>query len=68
MKAYKTGKNKLKIEADNCVINITEGLTDRYGRNVTSIAVSPDNYAGEPKCVRFGYYNTRVVTLKSKRK
>lgn len=54
------------MEADNCVINITEGLTDRYGRNVTSITVSPDRYAGEPKNIRFGYFNTRVVTLKKK--
>jgi copper chaperone CopZ len=67
MKAYKTDKNKMKIEAENCVINVTEGLTDRYGRSVTSITVSPDNYAGEPKCIRFGYFNTRVVQLKKKR-
>lgn len=66
MRSYKTRKNVLKVEADNCVINITEGLTDRYGRNVTSITVSPDRYAGEPKNIRFGYFNTRVVTLKKK--
>ncbi len=68
MRSYKTAKNKLKVEADNCVINITEGLTDRLGRNVVSITVSPDNYAGEPYNRRFGLYNTRVITMKHKRK
>ena len=68
MKSYKTSKNCLKVEAENCVINITENLTDRYGRKVVSITVSPDNYVGEPYHRRFGLYNTRVITMKHKRK
>jgi len=39
MKSYKTDKNKLKIEASNCVINITDNLSDVYGRNVCSISI-----------------------------
>ena len=36
------------IEADGCVINLREGLSDRKGRAVTSVEILPDDhYAGE---------------------
>lgn len=58
--------SKLKhIEAEGCIVNIREGLTDRHGRKVTSIEIIPDQYAGEPRWRRYGYANTRVVQLKS---
>jgi len=66
MKSYKLDKNKLKIEANNCIIIVTEGLSDVKGRNVTSISVKPDRFAGENKNVLRGLSNTRVVTLKKK--
>jgi len=57
----------LHIEAEGCIVNIRQGLTDRLGRSVTSIEVLPDKYAGEPKWKLYGLSNTRVVKLKSKR-
>lgn len=35
--------NKLHIELPGCIVNITIGLTDRLGRAVTSIRISPDD-------------------------
>ena len=58
----------LHIEAEGCIVNIREGLTDMKGRTVTSIEIIPDNYAGEPIWrVYPGKHNTRVVQLKKKR-
>ena len=37
--------NLLHIETDGCIVNIRVGLTDADGRQVTSVRVSPDNYA-----------------------
>jgi len=55
------------IEANGCIVNIREGLTDRKGRQVTSIEIIPDNYAGEkPWRVYPGKHNIRVVQLKTK--
>lgn len=57
----------LHIETDNCIVNIRQGLTDRLGRNVTSIEIILDSYAGEPKRKLIGYANTRVIDLKTKK-
>lgn len=61
------GGKGLHIEAEGCIVNITEGLTDRKGRSVTSIQIIPDRYAGEPvhKVVP-KVHNVRVITLKKK--
>lgn len=37
--------NLLHIETDGCIVNIQVGLRDADGRRVTSVRVSPDNYA-----------------------
>lgn len=55
-----------KIETTNAVIVIRDDLTDRFGRNVTSVAVYPDKHAGENKNKLVGLHNTRVITLKKK--
>lgn len=69
MKGYKHNSNTYKVETDNALIIITNNLTDRKGRNVTSIQIIPDKYAGEPKNIRIGgSSNIRVVTLKTKNK
>ena len=59
-------KNLMHIEADGCIVNIREGLTDMKGRQVTSIEVIPDDMAGEQRWKRVGYANTRVVQLKGR--
>lgn len=55
-------ENLLHIETDGCIVNITCGLTDSEGRQVTSVEVLPDAYVGEewdlaPEAV----CNTRVI-------
>lgn len=69
MKSYKHNKNTIKVETDNALIVIQGNLTDLKGRNVTSVRIIPDNYAGENPSVRIGgCSNIRVVTLKHKKK
>jgi len=63
------GSKGLHIEAEGCIVNITEGLIDRKGRPVTSIEIIPDKYAGEREWKRVGSYaNVRVIQLKKKYK
>lgn len=54
----------LHVETPLGIVNIRAGLTDRHGRAVESIEFIPNTYAGEPKVVRRGYANTRLVQLK----
>jgi hypothetical protein len=69
MNGYKYSKNCWKVETSNALIIITDNLTDTLGRNVTSVQIIPDNYAGEPKNKRIGgCANVRVITLKGKKK
>lgn len=51
----------LHIETDFGIVNIRIGLTDHAGKNVTSIEVIPDNYAGEPKITLDGASHTRLI-------
>lgn len=61
------GGKGLHIEAEGCIVNVTEGLTDRKGRAVTSIEIIPDKYAGEKPWKRIGgCANIRVIQLKKK--
>lgn len=57
---------KLKhIEVEGCIVNIREGLQDRYGRKVTSIEILPDEYAGESRWkVVPNVSDIRVIRLK----
>ena len=58
----------LHIEAEGCIINIHQDLHDRFGRQVTSVSIIPDKYAGEPRRKVIGSTNTRIITLKQKNK
>ena len=63
----RTGKDgKLHIEAPGCIINIRCNLHDEDGREVTSVEISCDRYAGEPEWNINGedgvdYKNVRIV-------
>lgn len=41
------GHKGLHVEAEGCIINIYEGLTDRTGKQVTAIQILPDVYCNE---------------------
>lgn len=56
--------NTLHIETPNGIVNIIVGLEDMHGRAVDSISVTPSNYVGEPKVIRRGCANTRLVRCK----
>lgn len=66
MKTIRWKKSEpLHIETPNGIINIRCGLTDRFGRTVDSISITPDNYVGEGKVkVIPSRYNTRMIRLK----
>jgi hypothetical protein len=53
--------NLLHIETDGCIVNIQVGLHDTDGRQVTSVRVSPDNYA--ERGGRWVQDGSRVVQL-----
>lgn len=59
---------KLKhIEAEGCIVNIREGLQDRFGRRVTHIEILPDDhFSGENIWRLRGCVNNRVVQLKKR--
>jgi len=55
------------IEVKGCIINITEGLSDRQDREVTHIEILPDNHCiGERIWKLQGNVNNRVIRLKKK--
>jgi len=59
----------IHCEVQGAIVNIREGLSDRKGRNVTSVEILPDDhYAGEPIWKTIPkIYNVRIVQLKKKR-
>jgi len=57
--------NRYHLEFEGCIVNVTEGLTDRHDRKVTHVEIIPDVYAGENKWKVFGNQNNRVVQLKT---
>jgi len=64
IRKFKIG-NCIHIEANGCIVNIRENLTDRKGRSVTSIEILPDDhYMGERIWKIIGLRNTRVIQLK----
>jgi len=65
MKTIIHNKGLLHVETPLGIVNITVGLHDMIGRRVDSIAVIAPQYAGEPKIVRRGYANTRLIELKT---
>ena len=65
MKTICHHKGCLHIETPLGIVNITVGLHDKYGRRVESVQVIASRYAGEPKIIRSGYANTRLIELKT---
>lgn len=60
------GKDELlHVETPLGIVNIRTGLTDRHGRRVDSVEIIPNRYAGEPKVLRRGLSNTRLVECKT---
>jgi len=55
------------LEVDGCIVNIRQGLTDIFGRKVTSVEIIPDVYAGEKKWKLVGTRNNKIVQLKTVR-
>jgi hypothetical protein len=39
----------LHVEAPGCLVNIRRGLSDMQGREVTSVQITADQYAGEDR-------------------
>ena len=65
MKTIVHKEGLLHVETPNGIVNIYAGLIDRLGRNVDAVTVDPDKYKGEKKVKRVGYYNTRLIRLKT---
>lgn len=53
------------VETPNGIVNIRTGLHDGLGRAVDSIETIPNRYVGEPKVLRSGYSNTRLIRCKT---
>jgi hypothetical protein len=64
MKRIAHKRGLLHIETPLGIINITVGLQDVRDRDVESIEVIPSRYVGEPKVLRSGYANTRLIRCK----
>lgn len=64
---YGKRDNLLHVETPLGIVNITVGLSDSRGRRVESIQVIPANGSGDPKVIRRGYSNTRLIELKTVR-
>lgn len=65
MKRVVHRKGLLHVETPLGIVNIRVGLHDRKGRRVESIEVLENRYAGQPKVVRRGYCNTRLIELRT---
>jgi len=57
----------MHIEAEGCIVNVREGLTDQYGRRVTSIQILPESRGAGSSWARRGPANVRVVQLKGRK-
>lgn len=57
----------LHVETRLGIVNIHAGLADASGREVTAIEIIPDAYAGEPRVIRRGPANVRLVRTKGAR-
>ena len=66
MQITKTNKKVYHLEVEGAIINVREGLLDRFGRKVTEISIIPDNQIpGQLVWRLLGYSNNRVVQLKN---
>lgn len=58
----------IHVETPNGIVNIFTGLHDKFGRDVDTVEVIPDNYPGErPVRISGGRY-TRLIRLKRPRR
>lgn len=64
---YRNSWDVLHIETPLGIVNIRVGLSDSRGRRVESIEVIPNRYKGEPKVLRSGYANTRLIECRKVR-
>mgnify|MGYP001619006891 CR=1 FL=1 len=67
MRTISLRKGCLHVETPLGIVNITVGLSDTEGRRVESIETIACQCHGEPKVIRRGYGNTRLIELKSVR-
>jgi len=66
MQITKLHKRTYHIEAEGAIINIQEGLFDRFGRKVTAVSIIPDVQIPEnPIWHLLGYAHNRIVQLKN---
>lgn len=66
MQITKLNKKAYHLEVEGVIINVHEGLLDRYGRRVTEVSIIPDNQIPEnPVWHLLGYAHNRVVQLKN---
>ena len=66
MQITKINKKVYHLEVEGAIINIQEGLLDRFGRKVTEISIIPDaQIPDQPVWHLLGYAHNRVVQLKN---
>ena len=65
MQITKLNKKAYHFEVEGAIINVREGLLDRFGRTVTEISIIPKKYIDEPVWHLLGYAYNRVVQLKN---
>jgi len=65
MQITKLNKKAYHLEVEGAIINVREGLFDRFGRTVTEISIIPNKYTGKPVWRLLGHSNNRVVQLKN---
>jgi len=64
MQITKLNKKAYHLEVEGAIINVREGLFDRYGRRVTEVSIVPDNQIpGNPVWHLLGYSYNRIVKL-----
>ena len=62
----KINKKAYHLQFEGAIINIREGLLDRYGRRVTEVSIIPDNQIpDQPVWHLLGYAYNRIVQLKN---
>jgi len=67
MKITKLDNGTQHIEAEGCIVNIQEGLTDYKGRKATVVSIIPDGrYAGENIWELKGHAVNRVIQTDKK--
>ena len=58
------GARTLHVEAPGCIVNITKGLRDTEGREVTRVDIQCDNFAGEPRVSIPDYNGAKYLSFR----